>query len=99
MEVFSYMAKRGLAYGLDCLCGFLVFVITQFLIFRPLASSLFGIEDDWFKSGLNAELYTLLTISSPVWLYFILFESSQLKATPGKMIMGFKVYAYLEMND
>ncbi len=76
--------RRLFAYAIDCVIVFMVIVIgLQYALFLPLRSLVIGSED-WFRSGLNTEVYTLLTMSIPVWLYFILTEVSPWKATPGK---------------
>ena len=81
---------RGMAYLIDCCFVFVIFAITQLLIFAPVRS-VFGITDNWFKSGLNTQLYTIVTISIPVWLYFSILESSSWRATIGKRILGIHV--------
>ncbi len=84
------VTRRGVAYFIDVSCAFLMFAITQYLVFRPLRSTV-GITDDWFRSGWNTEFYTLLTISLPVWFYFALSESSPRRATIGKRVVGIEV--------
>ena len=37
--------------------------------------------------------WVLLTVSLPIWLYFVLFERSQRRATPGKRLLGLQVIA------
>jgi uncharacterized RDD family membrane protein YckC len=44
-------------------------------------------SENWFRSGWNAELYTLITISLPTWLYFSSFEASPWQATLGKRLL------------
>lgn len=84
------IVARGLAYLIDCACAFGLFAATQLVLFAPLRSAV-GITDDWFRSGLNTELYTLLTISIPVWIYFAALESSPWQATLGKKLVGLRV--------
>jgi len=85
---YSNLFRRILAYLIDCLLAFLLFVvIIQFAIFVPLRQFV-SITNDWFASGWKTELYTVLTISLPIWLYFIIFEVSPWKATIGKRILG-----------
>ena len=50
-----------------------------------------GLGDEWFRSGVRAELYTLATISLPAWLYFALAESSPWRATLGKRLVRLRV--------
>lgn len=81
---------RGMAYCVDCGCVFVLFAVSQLLIFAPIRTAL-GITNDWFRSGLNTEIYTLVTISIPVWLYFAILESSPGMATIGKRSFGIRV--------
>ena len=79
--------RRILAYLIDSLFAFLVFVVAaQLLVFVPLRPLLIGSED-WFRSGWNAQVYTLLTMSLPTWLYFALSEISPWGATLGKRLL------------
>jgi uncharacterized RDD family membrane protein YckC len=86
---YSYIARRGLAYLIDSLLAFGFYALTQRAIFLPLRRFLFG-SDEWFASGIKSELYTILTISLPIWLYFTLTEVSVWQATLGKMWLGFQ---------
>jgi uncharacterized RDD family membrane protein YckC len=86
----SGILPRGIAYLIDSFFAFLIFAITQPLVFSPMRSAL-GVTENWFHSGLNTELYTILTISIPVWLYFAILESSPWRATIGKRILGLQV--------
>ncbi|MEQ8767115.1 MAG: RDD family protein [Planctomycetota bacterium] len=83
------LLSRGFAYLLDCTIAFAVFAVVQLFALLPLRESI-GITDAWFHSGWNTELYTLLTISLPVWMYFALFESWR-GATPGKRLSRIRV--------
>ncbi len=86
MKIASVL-RRVFASLVDSVIVFLVFVILlQLLVFVPLRSKV--IDANWFLSGWNTEIYTLLTMSLPVWLYFSLFELSPWKATPGKRLLG-----------
>lgn len=80
---FSNISRRSLAYLIDSLLAFGFYVLTQRWIFVPLRGFLFG-SDEWFASGLKTELYTLVTISLPIWLYFTLTEVSGWQSTIGK---------------
>lgn len=81
---------RILAYLIDSLLVFLVFAIAaQLLVFVPLRPLLIGSED-WFRSGWNTQVYTLLTMSLPTWLYFSLSEISPWGATLGKRLLKLK---------
>lgn len=89
-DPFPGVFRRGAAYLADCVCVFALFVVTQLIVFTPLRK-LLGIDDTWFRNGLHTQLYTLATISVPVWLYFSLFESSRASATPGKRLLRMRV--------
>ena len=79
--VYGGLLPRGIAYLIDCVIAFGLFIVTQLLVFSPIRESL-GMAEDWFRSGVHTEFYTLLTISIPIWLYFALFEQSFWQATP-----------------
>ena len=87
---YAGLVRRGAAYLIDCVIAFAFFVGTQLLLFKPLRPAL-GIDEQWFHSGIHTELYTLLTISLPTWLYFALCEVSKWRATVGKRILYLQV--------
>ncbi len=87
---FGGFLRRGFAYGADCFVAFTFFVITQLLILVPLRD-FFGITTAWFHDGVQTEIYTLVTVSIPVWLYFILSERSASGATIGKRLLKLSV--------
>jgi uncharacterized RDD family membrane protein YckC len=64
-----------------------LFAVLQLLVFSPLRSMI-GIDEQWFHSGERTQIYTLMTISLPIWLYFALTESSPWRATVGKKLLG-----------
>jgi len=75
------------AYLIDCLLVFAILVTAlQLIIFVPIRH-IFIESENWFKLGWNTEAYTLLTISLPIWLYFILSEISSWQATIGKHLL------------
>lgn len=87
MIKFATVFRRIIAYLLDCLLVFAILVVAlQLVIFVPLRHIFIG-SDNWFMSGWNTEAYTLLTISLPIWLYFILSEVSRWQATIGKRFL------------
>ena len=87
MMRYASIFRRIFAYWIDILLVFVILVAAlQFLIFVPLRQ-LFIESEDWFMSGWNSEAYTLLTISLPIWLYFILSEISPWQATIGKHLL------------
>jgi uncharacterized RDD family membrane protein YckC len=87
MTQYATIFRRLLAYWIDILLVFAVLVAgIQLLLLVPLRQTFIGSED-WFRSGWNTEAYTFLTISFPVWLYFILLEISPWQATVGKRLL------------
>lgn len=83
----AILIRRVIAYVIDSLFAFLVFVIlTQTFVFMPTRHLIIGSEN-WFRSGWNTEVYTLITMSLPTWLYFSLFEISAWQATIGKHLL------------
>lgn len=85
----SFLA-RSFAYAIDCVCSFVFVVTTQLALMVPLRNVL-GISDDWFHSGINTQLYTIATISIPIWLYFSLLGCSHWQGTIGQRVMGLRV--------
>ena len=86
-----YFIKRTLAYLIDCTIAFAsIMLILQWLILTPVRP-LVGITEEWFQVSMNMQLYVLLTISIPVWLYFAYFDSDKSKGTFGKRIMKLKL--------
>lgn len=88
----KYFFKRALAYSIDItVCYSFVMLVFQWAILSNLHASL-GITKAWFANSLNMELYVLLTISLPVWIYFTYFDSKQAKGTLGKRVVKLEVY-------
>lgn len=54
-------------------------------LFSPIVAPLFQ------KSAGQAEVFGIILLVMPVFLYFFLFEASKLKATPGKLLFNLKV--------
>ena len=90
LSPFNTILMRGCAYTIDVVCCFGIYLVVQLplMALRPYV----GIELSWFESGVNTQLYTLATISIPVWIYFALMESSRWQATIGKLCVGLKVF-------
>lgn len=78
--------RRGLAYLLDSMVAFTVVALGQLLLL-PIRTAI-GIDEAWFHSGANTQLWTLLVISFPIWLLFGLPERGPWRATPGKRLLG-----------
>lgn len=87
----KHFLKRSLAYFIDCGIAYtLIMLVIQWAIFSNIRGSI-GIDDDWFKNSWNTELYVLTSISLPVWIYFIYFDSRKTKGTFGKRLLKLKV--------
>ncbi len=88
----KYFLKRACAYLIEgTICYALVMLIIQWAILSNIRP-LFGITDEWFENSFNLELYILLTISLPVWGYFIYYDSNKAKGTFGKRIFKLSVF-------
>jgi len=87
----KYFLKRTLAYYIDCFIAFAaIMLVVQWAILSNIRGAL-GLTDAWFRNGFNVELYVLTTISLPVWMYFIYFDSNKSKGTFGKRWMKLMV--------
>lgn len=87
----NYFLRRGIAYLIDCLlCYGVIMLVLQWAILGQLRP-LLGINDEWFHSSLNLELYVLFTISLPVWSYFTYFDSRKSIGTFGKRFLKLAV--------
>jgi uncharacterized RDD family membrane protein YckC len=81
---YAGIVRRSGAYLVDCAVMTTAFVILQTFLFLPLRQRLIG-SDEWLMAGgVPLEIYTLLTISLPTWLYFAWSEQSTWQATIGK---------------
>ena len=78
--------KRLLAYWLDFVLLASLLVGLQWLLYA--ASS--GFPFDRLEKGYQIELWVLLSMSLPVWCYFIYFERRH-GHTPGKRLLKLKV--------
>ena len=85
----NHLLRRVGAYLLDILlCYGVIFVPLQLLIYTPidhLMGNRLATHAGWLA------MYTILTISLPVWLYFIGCERSPWRATVGKRLFGLQV--------
>ncbi len=95
---YANIFRRLLAYCIDILLVYVILVAAlQLILFAPIRQ--FFIEsEDWFRSGWNTEVYALLTISIPIWLYFILFEISPWQATIGKHLLKLQTVDFSTKN-
>lgn len=83
--------KRLLAYWIDFVIAALVLVGAQLLTYYATG----GYPFDTFANGYEVERWVLLTMSLPVWAYFILTEYF-FHATIGKRLLNLKVF---DAND
>ncbi|NNE26512.1 MAG: RDD family protein [Saprospiraceae bacterium] len=87
----KYLMTRTFAYLTDCLIAFTaIMLIFQWGILSHIWP-LIGITDSWFESSVNMQLYVLVTISIPVWIYFAYFDSEKSKGTIGKRLFKLSV--------
>lgn len=73
---------------IDILLAYGAFVLLQTLLF-PVVQERYGTA--LAENGWLLEVYVVLTISLPVWLYFILTERSSWRASLGKRLLGLQV--------
>jgi uncharacterized RDD family membrane protein YckC len=85
--VFAGLDRRVGAFFLDLLIVYFAVGLIQIVVY--LLSG--GFPLNRLKSGLSIEFWFLLTFSLPLWLYFILLESSSRRATVGKRILKLQV--------
>ena len=87
----NYFIKRAIAYFVDCIIVFsIIMLVLQWAIFSQFRDVI-GITDAWFRSSWNMQLYVLLSISIPVWLYFAYFDSKHSKGSFGKRLFKLSV--------
>jgi uncharacterized RDD family membrane protein YckC len=82
----KYFLERTIAYFIDCIIAFaVVMLIIQWAVLSHVREFV-GITDAWFQNSINMQLYVLITISIPVWIYFAYFDSVKSKGTFGKRV-------------
>ncbi len=84
---FKIIPLRIGAYLIDYLLLFTALVMPQFV----LSAITGGFPFNLLKTGPQIELWVLLTLSLPAWLYFSLLESSARGATLGKRLLRLRV--------
>jgi len=84
-EVYASIWRRIVAYLVDY--ALLFAVLIQYLVSVVTR----GFPYNLLKTGLQIELWILLTVSLPVWLYFIFSEHSAHQATFGKRLLSVRV--------
>ena len=75
--------KRLLAYWLDFMILAIILIGLQLVLYIISA----GVPFDYLTKGYEIELWVLLTMSLPVWLYFITFDLSK-RRTIGKRMLS-----------
>ena len=86
-KVYASIWRRIVAYLVDYVISFAVLIPLQYLVSIVTR----GFPYNLFKTGLQIELWILLTVSLPVWLYFIFSEQSTHQATFGKRLLRVRV--------
>ncbi len=78
--------RRLIAYWLDFVLLAIVLVSIQWLIYKTTS----GFPFDFLNKGYEIEIWVLLSMSLPVWLYFIYCELYK-QQTIGKRVLKLKV--------
>ena len=85
-ETAAGLLPRATAFAVDATLLLLGILLTQ--------CALYLLRDGWAEpgpSGPQLLIYLLVTVSFPVWLYFLSMESSRRKATLGKRLLHLEV--------
>lgn len=85
-----YILRRIAAYFIDCVLAFLFYLITQTTVLA-VVRKMISENNEWMKVGWNSEIYTIITISIPVWLYFTFTDSRLMRGSIGKRIIKLEV--------
>ena len=94
----KHFFKRTIAYFVDsAICYLLVMLLIQWAFLGQIRDQI-GITNEWFKNSVNMEIYVLLTISLPVWIYFILMDSRLSTGTFGKRLFKLEVNHIIKRN-
>lgn len=86
----SLLIKRPVAYFIDFIIIWGTCILPQFIIYRVFD----GMPFTYFHHPYHVYFWVLCTVSIPVWLYFIILESSPRQSTIGKRFMHLKVAGY-----
>ncbi len=84
---YAGVDRRIAAYLVDVLLVFAVISGIQYGLWRLTG----GFPFDRLQTGLQLELWVLLSVSLPTWLYFAVSESSDRQATFGKRLFRLRV--------
>jgi uncharacterized RDD family membrane protein YckC len=88
--MISLLLKRPLAYFIDFLIMWCATVLPQLIAYWLFNGAPFK----YFDQPYQVYFWVLLTVSLPIWLYFILQEISHKQSTIGKRMMSLKVTDY-----
>ncbi len=83
----SLLLKRPIAYFIDFMIVWCACVLPQLIAYWLFD----GVPFKYFNQPYHIYFWVLLTVSLPLWLYFILQEMSPRQSTIGKRIMHLKV--------
>ncbi len=86
----GFVVRRPVAYFIDFVIMWCVCVLPQLIAYYLFE----GVPFKYFTKPYHIYFWVLLTISLPIWLYFILQESSGKQATIGKKLMKLKVTGF-----
>ncbi|MEM8889689.1 MAG: RDD family protein [Bacteroidota bacterium] len=89
-----YLLRRTIAYFIDCFIAFALVMLLIQQLFLAQVRGYIGLDDAWFLNSWNVELYVLLSISLPVYLYFAFQDSSRKKGSLGKKWMKLEISQY-----
>jgi uncharacterized RDD family membrane protein YckC len=83
----SLLLKRPIAYFIDFMFVWCACVLPQLIAYWLFD----GVPFKYFNQPYHVYFWVLLTVSLPIWLYFILQEMSIKQSTIGKRFMHLKV--------
>lgn len=83
----SLLIKRPVAYFIDFMIIWGACVLPQLIIYWFFG----GVPFNYFNHPYQVYCWVLCTVSIPVWVYFIISESSPRQSTIGKRFMHLKV--------
>lgn len=78
--------KRLVAYWLDIILIAFILIFLQLLMYKITS----GFPFDYLQRGIEIEIWVLLSMSLPVWTYFISFEMCK-QQTIGKRLLTLRV--------
>jgi uncharacterized RDD family membrane protein YckC len=83
----SLLFKRPIAYFIDFSIMWCACILPQLIIYWLFE----GVPFKYFNKPYHVYFWVLLTVSFPIWLYFMKQEMSHRQSTVGKRIMSLKV--------